>query len=337
MTVALLYHPDRNIGREETTVEKFQLLQTAHEVLSDPIKRATYDRRRGTTNRTTTSHTRSTTSTTTPQTPTKNRYARQSTGANGFSKTTPNTAKPAKSAFGHFTTREPPSSARKPPTGAKSPSSGFTRPARPMPRKSPEKDRAEAYFGRFREKATSWQQFSASSTPKTTPHAKAQQRKEEAQRAAGIKTPERKKPTQTRFGTTFEDELSGEENEEEETFFSFSSNGGTFNGAEKNKNSATWSERRSAYSHVFTGVKEDVRSPLKTNAQSTGFPSDGFTTKRTDKAQSQKGATTNRLGGFAKEAEKKSDAPPAFSFTGPARRKSSQRSTSGTTTPSRFK
>jgi curved DNA-binding protein CbpA len=313
-------------------VQKFHLVQTAHEVLSDPTKRATYDRTRGTTNHTTTSYTRST-PTTGPQTPTKNRYARQSTGANGFSKTTPTSARPAKSAFGHFTTREPPSSTRKPATGAKSPPSGFTRPTRPTSKKSPEKDRAEAYFGRFREKTTSWQQFSSSNTPKTTPHAKAQQRREEAQKAAGIKTPERKKPPQTRFGTTFEDELSEEDNNGEETFFSFSSNGGTFNGNEKNNSSATWSERRSAYSHVFTGVKEDVRSPLKTNPQSTGFPSDGSTTKRTDKAPSQNGGTANGLGGFAKETEKKSDAPPAFSLTGQARRKSSQRSTSATTTP----
>ena len=310
-------------------VEKFQLLQTAHEVLSDPAKRATYDRTRGATGRATAAHTRSTTSTTAPHTP-KNRYTRQSTGANGFSKTTP------KPAFGHFTTREPPSSAGR--------TSTKPHPAtRPATRKSPEKDRAEAYFGRFREKTTtpSWQHFSSTTaSPNKTPHAKAQQRKEEAQKAAGVKTPDRRKPTQTRFGTTFEKETSEEEEGEEDTFFSFSSNGGSFNGTEKKDNSHNlWSDRRSAYSHIFSGVKEDVRSPLK--SQSTGFPSDGFGAKKngpTNDGTKTKpnGTTTNGFGGFTKETEKKLDIPPVFSFNGPARRKSSQQqpSTSETTTAS---
>lgn len=343
MCIALQYHPDRNIGREETTVEKFQLIQTAHEVLSDPEKKATYDRIRGATGRATAAYTRSTTRSTTvpPQTP-KTRYTRQSTGTNGFSKTTPNTTKPA---FGYFTTREPPS-ARKPAAngsaGVKSPSSGFGKP-RSTPRKPPEKDRAEAYFRGYRDKAStssSWQQFSSvHASPKYTPQAKAQQKKEESQKAAGLKTPERKKPAQPRFGTTFEKESTSEE-DEEDTFFSFSSNGGTFNGSSKNNGNEkrdNWSERRSAYSHVFTGVKEDLRSPLK--AQSTGFPSDGFGGKKNGFTTSKENetATNGFAGGFAKEADRKSDGPPVFAFNGPARRKSSQqqqqqRSTSGTPT-----
>lgn len=311
-------------------VEKFQLLQTAHEVLSDPQKRATYDQTRKATGRATAAYTRQATS---PPT-TKNRYSKPSARPNGFSRGTPQSTKPA---FGYFTTREPPTSTRKPtgPTPA-----GFTGKTRATPRKSPEKDRADAYFGRFREKTTAWQQFSATASSSSTPHAKAQQRKEEAQRAAGVRPAERKKPNQTRFGTTFDEEKEEpeEEESEEDTFYSFSSNGGTFNGTERK--GQPWSERRSAYSHVFYGAKEDLRSPLKTNTQKpstensegftsadsssnqNGFASDGF------KQQCRNEPTSNAFsGGFAKETEKKSDAPPIFSSNGPARRKSSQQST----------
>ncbi|TAQ90026.1 hypothetical protein B7494_g1637 [Chlorociboria aeruginascens] len=40
---ALLYHPDRNPGHEEEFIAKFQEIQAAHEVLSDPQERARYD------------------------------------------------------------------------------------------------------------------------------------------------------------------------------------------------------------------------------------------------------------------------------------------------------
>lgn len=41
--LALLYHPDRNAGKEEEFVPKFQAIQTAHEILGDPALRAKYD------------------------------------------------------------------------------------------------------------------------------------------------------------------------------------------------------------------------------------------------------------------------------------------------------
>ncbi|KAI9809225.1 MAG: hypothetical protein M1825_002516 [Sarcosagium campestre] len=41
--LALKYHPDRNPGREEEFSPKFQAIQAAHEVLSDPAQRAKYD------------------------------------------------------------------------------------------------------------------------------------------------------------------------------------------------------------------------------------------------------------------------------------------------------
>ena len=327
-------------------VEKFQLLQTAHEVLSDPSKRATYDRTRGATGRATAAYTRTSTTTTNTTTSTpKNRYGRQSTGTNGFSKGTPNTGKPA---FGYFTTREPPSSPGTRKTAAPPhahPTGGFAKATRPgTTRTSPQKDKTDAYFGRFREKtttsstSTSWQQFSSAHTPRATPQSKAQQRKEETQKAAGVKTPKRTGPT--KFGTTFQTASEEEGESEDDTFFSFSSNGGSFNGTENSKKEQqSWSERRSAYSHVFTGVKEDMRSPSKPKSapppngfafetKSTGFASDGFKFP-------PKTAETNGLGGgFAKETRKTSDAPPLFA-NGPARRKSSQTrsSSNSTTTP----
>ncbi|KAF2193819.1 hypothetical protein K469DRAFT_652473 [Zopfia rhizophila CBS 207.26] len=41
--LALIYHPDRNPGREAKVVTKFQAIQAAHEVLSDPVQRLKYD------------------------------------------------------------------------------------------------------------------------------------------------------------------------------------------------------------------------------------------------------------------------------------------------------
>ncbi|KAI9808441.1 MAG: hypothetical protein M1827_007260 [Pycnora praestabilis] len=40
---ALLYHPDRNPGKEADFAPKFQIIQSAHEVLCDPLERAKYD------------------------------------------------------------------------------------------------------------------------------------------------------------------------------------------------------------------------------------------------------------------------------------------------------
>ena len=40
---ARLYHPDRNPGKEVEYVPKFQAIQAAHEILSDPEQRAKYD------------------------------------------------------------------------------------------------------------------------------------------------------------------------------------------------------------------------------------------------------------------------------------------------------
>ncbi|CAL3965465.1 hypothetical protein PZA11_001796 [Diplocarpon coronariae] len=44
--LALTYHPDRNPGRESEVTAKFQKIQSAHEVLIDPIERAKYDSNR---------------------------------------------------------------------------------------------------------------------------------------------------------------------------------------------------------------------------------------------------------------------------------------------------
>ncbi|KAF2690129.1 hypothetical protein K458DRAFT_99057 [Lentithecium fluviatile CBS 122367] len=41
--LALKCHPDRNPGRENEYVAKFQQIQSAHEILSDPLQRAKYD------------------------------------------------------------------------------------------------------------------------------------------------------------------------------------------------------------------------------------------------------------------------------------------------------
>ncbi|KAF6842095.1 DnaJ domain-containing protein [Colletotrichum plurivorum] len=41
--LALKYHPDRNPGRETEVNSKFQIIQSAHEVLTDPEQRAKYD------------------------------------------------------------------------------------------------------------------------------------------------------------------------------------------------------------------------------------------------------------------------------------------------------
>jgi curved DNA-binding protein CbpA len=39
----LKYHPDRNNGNEQEAIAKFQVIQEAHEVLSDPAAKAKYD------------------------------------------------------------------------------------------------------------------------------------------------------------------------------------------------------------------------------------------------------------------------------------------------------
>lgn len=44
--LALQWHPDKNISREDEAKEKFQLIQQAWEVLNDPQERAWYDRHR---------------------------------------------------------------------------------------------------------------------------------------------------------------------------------------------------------------------------------------------------------------------------------------------------
>jgi curved DNA-binding protein CbpA len=41
--LALKYHPDRNPGREQEVNSKFQIIQSAHEVLTDPQQKAKYD------------------------------------------------------------------------------------------------------------------------------------------------------------------------------------------------------------------------------------------------------------------------------------------------------
>ncbi|KEY65552.1 hypothetical protein S7711_08232 [Stachybotrys chartarum IBT 7711] len=49
--LALKYHPDRNPGREQEVNSKFQVIQSAHEVLSDPQQKARYDATLGPTSR----------------------------------------------------------------------------------------------------------------------------------------------------------------------------------------------------------------------------------------------------------------------------------------------
>lgn len=41
--LALKYHPDRNPGREQEVNTKFQIIQSAHEILSDPEQKSKYD------------------------------------------------------------------------------------------------------------------------------------------------------------------------------------------------------------------------------------------------------------------------------------------------------
>ncbi|KAG8425292.1 hypothetical protein J3458_002014 [Metarhizium acridum] len=41
--LALKYHPDRNSGNEDEAIAKFQTIQEAHEILSDPTSKAKYD------------------------------------------------------------------------------------------------------------------------------------------------------------------------------------------------------------------------------------------------------------------------------------------------------
>ncbi|RSM11510.1 hypothetical protein CDV31_006721, partial [Fusarium ambrosium] len=41
--LALKYHPDRNPGREDEVNTQFQVIQSAHEILSDPEQKAKYD------------------------------------------------------------------------------------------------------------------------------------------------------------------------------------------------------------------------------------------------------------------------------------------------------
>ena len=41
--MSLKYHPDKNKDDPEAAKEKFQEIATAYEVLSDPMKRETYD------------------------------------------------------------------------------------------------------------------------------------------------------------------------------------------------------------------------------------------------------------------------------------------------------
>ncbi|KAM0277110.1 hypothetical protein ACHAQH_006054 [Verticillium albo-atrum] len=45
--LALLYHPDRNPGKEAEVNSKFQVIQSAHEILTDPEQKAKYDASRG--------------------------------------------------------------------------------------------------------------------------------------------------------------------------------------------------------------------------------------------------------------------------------------------------
>lgn len=44
--LALLHHPDKNVGKEEAATQAFALIQHAYQVLSDPQERAWYDRHR---------------------------------------------------------------------------------------------------------------------------------------------------------------------------------------------------------------------------------------------------------------------------------------------------
>lgn len=45
LQLAKVYHPDKN-GDTEDSKQKFQEIQEAHEILSDPLRRAEYDRHR---------------------------------------------------------------------------------------------------------------------------------------------------------------------------------------------------------------------------------------------------------------------------------------------------
>ncbi|KAA8571856.1 hypothetical protein EYC84_001813 [Monilinia fructicola] len=58
--LALVYHPDRNLGNESDMNAKFQAIQSAHEVLTDPLERQRYDDMRSRVRYTTASAFRST-------------------------------------------------------------------------------------------------------------------------------------------------------------------------------------------------------------------------------------------------------------------------------------
>ncbi|TDZ25791.1 DnaJ-related protein rsp1 [Colletotrichum orbiculare MAFF 240422] len=164
--LALKYHPDRNPGREAEVNSKFQLIQSAHEILTDPDSRAKYDAGRTRSRYPTASGVRgnpwqnaganfpppprrNATSRNPPPPPPPSgasRYRNFASGAAPTAKAQQQSDPEAKrSAWHAFESMKSKGNQSQPKTKAESPPEP---PKRPVPRTPSQKQRAEASFGR---------------------------------------------------------------------------------------------------------------------------------------------------------------------------------------------
>ncbi|KAM0594014.1 hypothetical protein ACHAQF_008481 [Verticillium nonalfalfae] len=171
---ALLYHPDRNPGREAEVNSKFQVIQSAHEILTDPEQKAKYDASRGRSRYPTASGVRGNpwqdAGANFPPPPRRNQPTRNATqsGANKYRNFTSGAAPTAKAqpredpmesrrnAWQAFEQMRPSSQGKSAASQAKPrpvpeqpvpPPRPAQRPERPVPRTPAQKQRAEAAFG----------------------------------------------------------------------------------------------------------------------------------------------------------------------------------------------
>ncbi|KAG7131964.1 DnaJ-related protein rsp1 like [Verticillium longisporum] len=172
--LALRYHPDRNPGREAEVNSKFQVIQSAHEILTDPEQKAKYDASRGRSRYPTASGVRGNpwqdAGANFPPPPRRNQPTRNATqsGANKYRNFTSGAAPTAKTqpredpmesrrnAWQAFEQMRPSSQGKSAASQAKPrpvpeqpvpPPRPAQRPERPVPRTPAQKQRAEAAFG----------------------------------------------------------------------------------------------------------------------------------------------------------------------------------------------